>query len=184
MFGTIRFFIEMMLLYGSEFFNNPRYQWVARNLQTREIKCQGYTAELLYAATLDHLRDSGRIVDGGVSTALEQLVHGSRLVEHACTAKQTTVHDDQVLRILQSPVYSYSESEHAAARKAVTETREEIGRLDGDWSARGFVALALCKWVLGPHFLRDPFQVWLTRPSMTAFGLDPDRLYRTLRSRT
>ncbi len=53
--GPVRFYIEMMLLFGSHFDTDPQYLWATEILQNQALGSQMERAELLYEHTLDFL---------------------------------------------------------------------------------------------------------------------------------
>lgn len=53
--GPVRLYIEMMLLFGSDFDNDPQYPWAGEILRSNESDLQMKCAEQLHEKTLDYL---------------------------------------------------------------------------------------------------------------------------------
>jgi hypothetical protein len=55
--GPVQLYLEMMLLFGSHFDNDPQYEWSAEILNDREAGTEMERAEMLYKRTM-HYRES------------------------------------------------------------------------------------------------------------------------------
>lgn len=52
--GPVRFYLEMMLLFGSYFDTDPQYPWAAEILNNQQLGSQMQRAERLYEKTMDY----------------------------------------------------------------------------------------------------------------------------------
>lgn len=52
--GSVRLYLELMLLFGSHFDTDPQYPWVAEILAARDSSSQRQRADQLYKKTLDY----------------------------------------------------------------------------------------------------------------------------------
>ena len=55
--GAVRFYIEMMFMFGSDFDTDPQYPWAAEALDAERTPNQNERADRLHAKTIDYLKN-------------------------------------------------------------------------------------------------------------------------------
>ena len=73
--GPIRLYLEMMLLFGSDFDTDPQYRWSAEILNNRNVGSEMERADFLYHRTLHYRENVGGPDDEYTLQALDKIRH-------------------------------------------------------------------------------------------------------------
>lgn len=174
--GPTRFFIEMMLLFGSDFDSDPQYPWAAEILQKNDTSSQMASAEKLYRHTLKYLE---KVVGPEDSYALDAL----KRISQTARQERSVSRDDFVPTMLhmtseiypQKAAYLGQATVKVLIQKAIDEA--SVYEISEPTSMALIYVLMLA---FGHGCTKDPLYPWIERtlknPRLTDSKIRAERL--------
>jgi len=178
--GPIRFFIEMMIAFGSGFDSDPQYPWAAETLAKHEETEQMALSEKLYEAAIPsfekvfgedalHSNNALRAMMNKMKTGLnfkrenfkEEML---RLLKEIYPIKCKEVGDDNLRKLIRDGIARGTERYNFR-------------------NARSMALMILMKFGLGHNFDTDPFHPWISSTLKREFQNSPDELAEELEKR-
>ncbi len=168
--GPIRLFIEMMLLFGSNFDTDPQYSWAAKILHTSDDQMQ--RAEQLYNKILDYQE---KVSGPDAANTLKSLEELSVLVQKPVTFSAnnfvTGICKEITSVFPQKAAYIGEDGLTALIHKGSTEARSYSFS-----TVRGEASMVVLMFAFGHGCTDDPLYPWIART------LKDHRIIPTLRS--
>jgi len=168
--GSSQFYIECMLLFGSEFATDPQYPWIAEVLARDDFEEELHKSEALYEAVKKHLDEVAGTDHRYVRGCLRRLL---RMLEGDLPVQQETFAHDMA-RVFEELHSEKTEAAGPVAIEALVQHATERARneylLTG---TRSIALLAILMWFSGYRCDEDPFRPWIrealtTHPSQGA----------------
>jgi len=158
--GPVRFYIDLMIVFGSDFDTDPQYPWIAEELAKEEETDQFDRTEAIHTKSQDYLE----YVDGPDN------VHTLKALEELSVRMRSGIkfqHQNLDRHVLQlfSEVHprKYERTGEAALRELLDEERtrgQEEYRFE---EARSIALMSIMGFAFGHHFHSDPFLPWISR---------------------
>jgi hypothetical protein len=168
--GSVRFYLELMLLFGSHFDTDPQYPWATKILDDQEAAPQMQRAEFLYEATCEYRKQVAGHRDEYTLNALRSLPD---------LARQATaiLAGDFVANILQQMrrVYPQKASyvgDHGL--RLVIESGATMARHCGFSTVRAAALCVMLMSAFGHGCFHDPLYPWIGRTAWNERIKDPD----------
>jgi hypothetical protein len=177
--GPVRFYIELMFMFGSDFDTDPLLPWAGPGLADPSVPGQMERADRLHAAMLAYL---DQVAGPDQAYALEALrrVDRTRPEDYLVAGRDFEASALQALNDIYPQKCAYLGE--PALRAAIRRSREPARRYsaDSDLGAALFLGLA---FALGHGFDHDPLLPWISRTLSEPRGTDPGRRVERLHAR-
>jgi len=178
--GPVRFYIELMFMFGSYFDTDPQHPWAATALRNTRVHDQITRADQLFAAVNEYFL---KVVKPERDHLIAALLAFSR-VQIEDYLPSTTNRDEAMLQCVRStcPLRFEYLGEHVV-RKLIrhgTELARAVG-FNGD---NGVALLVILTFVAGHGFSEDPQYWWISQMLDSQRQPDAGRRYRDLSSRS
>lgn len=178
--GPIRFFIEMMIAFGSGFDSDPQYPWAAETLAKHEDAEQMALSDELFQAAIpafgkvfgeDALHSNNALkamldrLKSGIEFKRENFKQDMlRLLKEIHPIKSKEVGDDNLMKLI---------------RDGIARGNDRYGFKN----ARSMALMVLMKFALGHNFDTDPFHPWISSTMKREVKESPDELAQELERR-
>jgi hypothetical protein len=169
--GPVRFYIELMFMFGSYFDTDPQYPWAAAVLTSADEVDQSIRADRLYAAMNEYVahvvepeRDSAmaaarKLLDPGFEKLLPR---GSNL-------------EDGILQVLREMWFAKCEYLGEPVLRRVIQYGLELAQKYGFTTQKGQVLMVTLAFAVGHGFTRDLLNGWILRRLDTPRWTDPNK---------
>jgi len=169
--GPVRFYIELMFMFGSYFDTDPQYPWATAVLTSPDYVYQSVRADRLYAAMNEYIasvvepeRDSaiaaaGNLLDPGFEKLLPR---GSNL-------------QDGILHVLREMWFTKCEYLGEPVLRRVIQHGLELAQKYGFTTEKGQVLMVTLAFAVGHGFTRDPLNGWILRRLDAPRWADPNK---------
>jgi hypothetical protein len=172
--GPIRFYLELMLLFGSHFDTDPQYPWAAEIL--RDSAPQMSRAERLYERTLDYRKNVGGPKDAHTLQALrnirvlvdQPLTVSSDNFSSAILEAMTRVYPQKMAYVGENGLRVLIDAGIVAAQKY------------GFSSIRALALPVVLMFAFGHNCFHDPLYPWIERTLEEETITDPEARARRL----
>ncbi len=156
--GSVQFYLDCSLLFGSGFATDPQYPWIAEILARDDFQQEIHKSEALYEKVRHHLAEvagtDSRYVRGCLRRLLRmlqgELPIGVEAVEYDVARIFDTLHPEKT-------AYAGPVVVEALIRFSAERARDEYG-LTG---VRSTALLGILMWLLGHQCDEDPFHPWI-----------------------
>jgi hypothetical protein len=156
--GTVQFYLDCSLLFGSGFATDPQYPWIAEVLAQDDFADEMHKSNALYDKVRHHLDEvagsESRYVRGCLRRLLRMLEGdipvGPETFEYDMARIFDTLHPEK-------SAYAGPVAIEALLRHAAQRSRDQYG-LTG---ARSMALLGILIWFLGHRCDEDPFHPWI-----------------------
>lgn len=178
--GPVRFYIEMMFMFGSAFDTDPQLPWVRGILRNDHIRDQMERSEQLYEKTMDYLDKVGGPQGAYAKRALRSI--RKRADEPLSFAPEVFEHD--MLREMQRiypEKYAYvgEEALRDLIRKGV-----ECAESYSVGTGHGATLFVVLMFAVGHGFAEDPLFPWISTTLKNEKILDPEKRVQRLESKS
>jgi hypothetical protein len=157
--GPVRFYIELMSMFGSFFDTDPQHPWASAVLTDPDSMDQNVRADSLYAAVNEymalvveperrHLREAVRPL---MEARFEDVVQPGANLE------------EEILRVLHSVCPARCEYVGESALRRLVQHGFGLARAYGFESDKGKVLMVILTFVVGHGFPKDPLNGWIVR---------------------
>lgn len=178
--GPVRFFVETMVMFGSEFDTDPLLPWANGVLTNPSIKDQMERADILHEAMLEYVeavagKDKKHLFDSmrrfGKARLEDYQTPGSRF-------------DDAVLALLKNGYPQRCEYVGELALASLLEAGKEEARSRSITTAKGAALLIVLMFQLGHAATRDPMFPWISETLNDETVADPNDRLKSLHVRS
>ncbi len=154
--GPVRFFIELMFMFGGYFDTDVQYPWASEALNSPDYPQQMFRADHLHGKMLEYLNAVSGPGDVYAKRAMRETV---RLVSEA-PAHAALGRSELLSRLPQ--VYPEKCAWLGAGRLGdVIDGGMDVARANGITAARGLGLFALLAFAMGHRFAGDPLYPWI-----------------------
>lgn len=157
--GPIRLYLEMMLLFGSYFDNDPQYSWAGEILIDRHSVSEMQRAEWLHEKILDYQEKVSGPDGANTRKALEKM--------HEIGNRQVSFPSNDFIPSLRQEMYKvFPEKAEYVGKDNLTalirEGKSDARKLNLP-STRGETVLTVLKYAFGHGCANDPLYPWIGR---------------------
>jgi len=167
--GPLRLWVELTLLFGSEFDTDPQYPWVARTLAVHAPQFQMQRAERVYEQTIHYL---DTVVGPDDKLARQSLERMAMMADAAWwqAASGESVHPLHLAALIypEKAKHVGDDALLALARAAVEEARAH-----GLDTRRHALLMCVLMFAFGHGCTRDPLYPWIANTLRADRGSDP-----------
>jgi hypothetical protein len=177
--GPVRFYLELIFMFGSEFDTDPLLAWAGGCLRDPSVDDQMERADRLYGALLDHL---GRVAGPDNAYSIEALrrIDRARPEDYPASAADF---EEVALRGLRDLYPQKCDDAGEPALRGVIRRGRELARryaAEDDLGVALFIALL---FALGHGFDHDPLFPWISEALSDPRVADPRRRVTRLHTR-
>ncbi len=158
--GPVRFYIDMMILFGSGFDSDPQYPWATEILARKDDLSQMDRAEALHAHTQTYLTQ----VDGADNVhTLKALADLAALCRHGVTLHPESFEQDTLRLMAEMHPRKVAETGQAALRRLIADGTAKGQERYGFRAVRSLGLMVVLMFAFGHHFDADPLFLWITQ---------------------
>lgn len=177
--GPVRFYVELMVMFGSEFATDPFLPWADGVLTNEAIKDQMERADILHEAMSEYLAETAGTDKGKLMTALKKLSK-ARLEDHqgasdsfesAMLAMIRTAHPEKAAYVGEDKL-----------KDLILRGRGEAAER-GIATPKGIALLVVLMFELGHGILNDRFFPWISGTLENEDVTEPDERIKQLREK-
>lgn len=157
--GPVRFYIDLMFMFGSYFDTDPQYPWAGTVLTDSEKVDQSVRADRLFTAMNEYL---SHVVDPErehLRAAVQQLMQ-SRVED---VLKPGINLEETILQMLRSVCPIRCEYFGDSVLKALVQHGFGLARRYGFTTDKGMVLMTVLTFAVGHGFYKDPLNGWIVR---------------------
>lgn len=178
--GPVRFYVEMMMIFGSGFDTDPLYPWAVEILGRQYYPTPMAQAEALHERAVKYLAK----VDGKDQVhALQALGDLAEFVRRGISFRLDTFKDDTLRLMAEIHPRKVAETGEAVLSKLVNDGVARGRTLYGFQELRSQVLMVVLMFAFGHHFDRNPFLPWIGRALQRREDVAPDRAAERLERR-
>jgi len=178
--GPVRFYIEMMFMFGSAFDTDPQFFWAQDILKDDQIFDQMERSEQLYKKTMDYLEKVG----GPQNIYTKKALHAIRKRVSEPFSFSTEFFDNEMLQEMQR---LYPEKYTYVGELALGDLILEGIGLSKTYSVgtmRGIILFIMLMFAIGHGFVKDPLFPWISGTLENQKIDDPDKRVERLESKS
>ena len=173
--GPLRFYLEMMLLFGSSFDTDPQYPWAGWIL-TERLGSEIQRAELLYERTRDYRQ---KVAGPADEYTLEALRTISLLAERTLPISETSFESDMLKEMAR--VYPQKASYIGEdGLKALIAEGTAAGQQYGFSGVRALALPSVLMFAFGHGCFADPLYPWIEKTAQNEAFTAPDERAKRL----
>jgi hypothetical protein len=177
--GPVRFFVEMIFLFGSEFDTDPLLPWASGVLTNPSIHDQMERADILHEAMTEYVdRVAGK--EKEFLLASMRRFNKSRLEDYQT---QGTSFDAAIKEMLRANFPERCEFIGDEGMAKLIESGKEEARSRSIKSAKGAALLTVLMFQLGHAATRDPLFPWISEALNDESVSDPNERIKNLRAK-
>lgn len=177
--GPVRFWVELMLAYGSEWHSDPQLWRITRGLARREMQ-QNFRADMLFEGMLEH----GALVDGPSKQHARGCLERIAQAEWAALLRPDAEPEIRALALLeQLHPQKFEAVGLPAVRQVVRAAAGHCARLSVD-APQGQVLFAGLMFGFGHGVLEDPMYPWVSQTLRPRASASDDLRCRRLARKT
>jgi hypothetical protein len=168
--GPVRLYLELMLLFGSQFDTDPQYPWATKILADRDSSPQMGRAECLYERSMDYRKSVAGPEDAYTLNALRHI---------AVLARQplTLPMEDFAAAMLREIAFVYPEKAAYVGNQGVSALIRkgmDGARRQRFATPRGMALVILLMFAMGHGCGSDPLYPWIAQTLRDEAVKDPD----------
>lgn len=168
--GPVRFYLELMLLFGSHFDTDPQYPWAAEILTRQNSDPQMQRAERLYKRTLDYQEKVAGPEDAYALRALRNISVLARQPLALSSENFIPAMQQEIVRVYpQKAVYVGDEGIEALIRKGIDGAHKQHFS-----TVRGVTLVIVLMLAFGHGCGADPLYPWIARTLKDEAITDPE----------
>lgn len=156
--GSVQFYLDCSLLFGSGFATDPQYPWIAEILARDDFQTEMHKSEALYEKVRHHIGEVAGTDSRYVRGCLRRLL---RMLEGELPVRLESFEYDmaQIFDMLhpEKGAYAGPVAIEALLRHVIERSRDEYG-LTG---VRSIALIGILMWLLGHRCDEDPFHPWI-----------------------
>jgi hypothetical protein len=177
--GPVQFYIDMMILFGAGFDEDPQYPWIAPILA--EAGSQLQRTEDLHLRTKVYLEKAHGEKNRYMHEAMQEL---SRLLRFGMPLSQDGFEDEVLALMREIHPRKVAQIDEASLRRLISHARTTGTERYGFRDLRSHALWATLMFAFGHEFETDPFLPWLVRPFRAEHALsEPDRTAQRIERR-
>ena len=158
--GPVRFYLDLMIVFGSSFDTDPQYPWTAEILAQIEEMSQIQRSEALHEKTTDYLEKVDGKENAHTLAALQEL---SDRIKKGLTFRRDSFDADILTLMKEVHPRKYEETGEDQLRKLIKVGRKK-GLTDyGFKKPRPVALMVVLAFAFGYEFNNDPFLPWISR---------------------
>jgi hypothetical protein len=158
--GPVRFYLDLMIVFGSSFDTDPQYPWAAEILAQIEETSEIQRSEALHEKTAEYLEK----VDGEKNAyTLEALDELSSRIKAGLTFRRDTFDADILNLMKEIHPRKYKETGEESLRQLVENSRKKAIKDIGFKEPRAVALIVVLAFAFGHQFDHDPFLPWISR---------------------
>ena len=177
--GPVRFFVEMMFLFGSEFDTDPLLPWVDGVLSNTSIQNQMERADILHEAMVDYL---DRVAGKDKKYLFDSMKRFGKTGLEDHQTKGTSF-DAAMHSMLKAGYPERCEYLGDDGIRALVEQGKDEARKRSINSAKGAALLTVLLFQLGHAALRDPLFPWVSQTLGDETVADPNERVKNLKQK-
>ena len=177
--GPVRLYIEMAMLFGSDFDSDPQYPWAKEILTNKELFIQSEKADQLFAKTLEYL--DLVVGDDDVHTlkALERIsVYAQMTPAYSTDQYASSMQDDIAMLYPEKADYIGTTAIGSLIRKGEAKSIQYDMTSANDW-----VVVTILMFCFGYHCEQDPFYPWIHNTFTDEKITDPEKRIKRLKKK-
>lgn len=178
--GPVRFYIELMSMFGSYFDTDPQHPWASAVLADPENVHQDVRADRLYAAMNKYLEE----VVGPERQHLREAVRPLMDARFEDIVQPGVNLEDQILKVLHSVCPARCEYAGEPVLRRLLQHGFELAHSYEFESDKGKVLMVILTFVVGHGFPKDPLNGWIVRRLNSKRWPDPNRRVDELSSKS
>jgi hypothetical protein len=178
--GPIRFYIELMFMFGSYFDSDPQYPWAGAALKGPDDEDQSIRAERLYTALNKYLADVFEPEREHLRGAVQKLID-ARIED---LLKPGLDIEEMILGMLRSVCPLRGEYLGEAVLRVLIQHGFGLAHTYGLATDKGMVLMVTLTLAVGHGFSNDPLYGWIVRRLNRRRWPDPDKRVDELSSKS
>ncbi len=178
--GPVRFYIELMFMFGSYFDTDPQYPWASTVLANPEAVDQSVRADRLYAAMNKYLAEVVEPEREYMKAAVRRLSESS--FRDVLPAQSNL--EDGILQVLHSVSPTRCRYLGEPILKRMIQYGFVLAQDHGFVSAKGKTLMVTLAFAVGHGFAKDPLNGWILRRLDTPRWSDRDKQVDELSSKS
>ncbi len=178
--GPVRFYVDLMLAFGSGFAADPQYPWAAEILEKEEEMGQMERAEALNEKTQEAFTGIFGEKNEYSTKALEKMLEK---VKAGIAFKREGFKQDMLLLLKEVYPQKFEVVGEAALKKLITEAIARGRDRYGFKAPRSMALVVVLMYAFGHRFDVDPFLPWISRTLKPKQDVPPDELAADLEKR-
>lgn len=174
--GPVRFYLELMLLFGSHFDTDPQYPWAGEILVKQDLESQMQRAERLYEKTMDYRKKVAGPEDAYTLAALQSMAYFANQPLNLPTTQYMPALLQQIALIYpQKAAYIGREGLEALIRKGIGGAQQQQFN-----TIRGVTLAIMLMLALGHGCGYDPLYPWIYKTLMDGTVATPEERAKRL----
>lgn len=158
--GTIRYFVDLMIILGSGFDTDPQYGWAAEILARKDTLGQMERAEALHVRVSEHLAE----VDGDHNRYTRQALADLEVwLKRELSVRAETVEEDTLSLMTEIHPRKVAATGDEALRRLIASGIERARRRYGFQEPRSLLIMVVMMFAFGHHVDADPLLPWVGR---------------------
>lgn len=158
--GPVRFYLDLMIVFGSSFDTDPQYPWTAEILAKTEEMTQIQRSEALHEKTAEFLEK----VDGEKNAyTLEALQELSDRIKAGLAFKRENFDSDLLNLMNEVHPRKYEATGEEELRQLIKNSRKKAITDFGFKEPRAVALIVVLAFAFGHQFDADPFLPWISR---------------------
>jgi hypothetical protein len=158
--GPVRFYLDLMIVFGSGFDTDPQYTWAAEILTQKEEMTQMQRSEALHEKTVDYLEN----VDGEKNEyTLQALQELSDRLKAGLTFDRENFGENMLSLMKEVHPRKCKETGEEALRQLIKDGRQKAIREFEFKEPRAVALVVVLAFAFGHRFDADPFLPWISR---------------------
>jgi hypothetical protein len=157
--GPVRFYIELMFMFGSYFDTDPQYPWASAVLTDSENVDQTVRADRLYVAMNEYLAQVVEPEREHLRAAVQRLMP-SRVED---VLKPGVNLEEMILQMLRSICPVRCEYSGDSVLRTLVQHGFGLARRYGFTTDKGMVLMVVLTFAVGHGFYKDPLNGWIVR---------------------
>ena len=177
--GPVRFYLDLMIVFGSGFDTDPQYPWIAELLAQKEEMSELQRSEAVHEKTAEYLEN----VDGEKNVyTLEALQELYDRLKAGLTFKRENF-DENLLNLMKAiHPRKYQETGEESLQQLIKTNRHKAIKELEFKEPRAVALVIVLAFAFGHQFDADPFLPWISR-TLTKENESPEKKSEKLESR-
>jgi hypothetical protein len=168
--GPVRFFIELMFMFGSYFDTDAQYPWAGEALSDPSNQMELFRADDLHRRMTDYLTLVSGPENFYAKRALREI---RRMLSEALPSTVVSLHTELMprLQLVYPEKYSYLREDRISA---VINSGISVGETAGVSTSESLRLFVILAFTLGHHFADDPLYPWIADTLNDPTIVDPN----------
>jgi hypothetical protein len=156
--GPVRFYLDLMIVFGAGFARDPQYPWIAKILAGSGSQLE--RTEVLHTRVAVYLAE----VDGKDNVyTLAALRELSRLVRMGLNLSPEGLHDELLALMTEIHPRKAAQADPGALRRLIAQAEVTARTRYGFRATRSYALFAVMMFAFGHAFDSDPFLPWIAK---------------------